>query len=49
MGICNERNTKQNILNNEKLSKNITDKDLKDFNDKLKNVKTNKKNISITK
>ena len=49
MGICNERNTKQNILNNEKLSKNIIDKDLKDFNAKLKNVKTNKKNISITK
>ena len=49
MGICNERNTKQNILNNEKLSKNIIDKDLNDFNDKLKNVKTNKKNISITK
>ena len=49
MGICNERNTKQNILNNEKLSKNIIDKDLKDFNDKLKNVKNNKKNISITK
>ena len=49
MGICNERNTKQNIVNNGKLSKNIIDKDLKDFNDKLKNVKTNKKNISITK
>ena len=49
MGICNEGNTKQNILNNGKLSKNIIDKDLKDFNDKLKNVKTNKKNISITK
>jgi hypothetical protein len=49
MGICNERNTKQNILNNEKLSKNIIDKDIKDFNGKLKNVKTNKKNVSITK
>lgn len=49
MGICNERNTKQNIINNEKHSKNNTDKDLKDFGGKLKNVKTNKKNISITK